>query len=105
MTRFRKADAVGLVPSTVRPMRDRVLVVIDERETMRGSIHVPGIAQDLPNTAVVVSVGSKVTTCSPGDHIVIEKYAHGDREYLLLGEPVRRHLLVDVSQILAVLDE
>jgi co-chaperonin GroES (HSP10) len=97
----READAL---PKEVRPIRRRVLVVIDEREAMsKGGIHIAPIAQGLPNTATVVRIGPKVTTCEPGDHVVIEKYAHGDREYLMLGEPARRHLLVEEDQILAVL--
>lgn len=85
-------------------MRGVVLVRIDARTEMVGAIHVPHVARDLPNTGVVVRVGSEVpATIGVGAHVLIERYAHGDREFLMLGEPAARHLMVKSEQVVAVL--
>jgi co-chaperonin GroES (HSP10) len=100
----RHAKESDVEPRSVRPIGDRVLVVIDDRAETIGSIVIPHIAQDLPNTATVVRVGKRVRTCAVGDRVLIEKYAHADREYVMLGEPSRRHLLVSESQVICVLE-
>lgn len=101
--RLRRQDA-DAKPDSIRPLRDMVLVRIDDRDTeTAGGLVIPHIARPLPNTAKVIAVGPKCTACAPGDHVLIEKYAHGDREFLRLGEDASRHLLVAHEQVIAVL--
>ena len=103
MRTLKRQDA-DADPRKVTPLRDMVLVRIDDRTEMTsGGIVVPHVARDLPNTAVVVAVGPKCTACAVGDHVLLEKYAHGDREFLRLGADASRHLLVEHEQVMAVL--
>jgi chaperonin GroES len=103
MRRLKRQDA-DANPASVRPLRDMVLVRIDDRdERTPGGLVIPHVARDLPNTARVVAVGPRCTACTVGDRVVIEKYAHADREFLRLGEDASRHLLVRHEQVVAVL--
>ena len=101
---FLQHSTVNLEANSLRPLRDMVLVVIDERETVStGGVLIPHIARGLPNQGRVVAVGPLTTVCTPGDHVVIEKYAHGDRPFVMLGEPPRRHVLCKHEQVISVL--
>lgn len=99
----RKQDA-AVKPSSIRPMRKRVLIRVSDRDEMTGGIHIAPIAQGLPNTGHVVSVGAEVKECKPGDLVYFEKHAHADREYLLMeeGDKPGRYLLMRYDQIWGV---
>ena len=86
--------------ASLRPMRERVLIRVDDRVEQIGSIHVPHVARALPNTGVIVRVGEGCGL-EVGARVVIERYAHGDREYVILDGA--RHLVVRRDQVIAVL--
>lgn len=107
MSHVDPRTSLDIRPESIRPPHRRVLVRIDERTEQIGSIVLPHVARDLPNTGTVVSVGNEARGVHElvGRHVVIEKYAHGDREALWLeGSYGPRYLVCNDEQIVAVLE-
>ena len=94
----------------IRPLHDKVLLERDEAETQTASgIFLPESSKEKPMTATVVAVGpGKINTetgdrtpigLKAGEKVIISKWAGS--EIKLDGED---YLLVDASEILAVVD-
>ena len=99
-----ETDAQG--SARVRPLHDNVLIDVDDRaETLASGLLVPWIAQKLPNTGVIVGVGTspKCSQVPPvGTRVVFEKHAHADREWVELGG--RKHVWCKASQVIGVVE-
>ena len=85
----------------VKPLQDRVLIQrVEEKETMRGGIIIPGTAKEKPQEGVVKAVGNgkvlengtKLTLeVKEGDRILLGKYSGTEIkvdgvDYLILRE-------------------
>lgn len=86
----------------VKPLGDRVLIKIQESEAKTaGGIIIPQTAQEKTQTGVVVAVGTDadVIKVKAGEKVMYDKYA--GTQIKLDGAD---HLIVKMSDILAVLD-
>lgn len=64
---------------TIKPLRDLVLIELDQREQKTGAgIFIQKAWEDAVNSATVVEVGPEVTSCKKGDRIMINPYAYID---------------------------
>lgn len=98
---------IALAATTLRPLGDRVLVkVVEKEERTAGGILLPDTAKEKPQTGEVVAVGpgrvkDDGTRVSPevkvGDTVLYGKYSGTD---LKLGDT--EYVLVAVKDILAV---
>lgn len=89
---------------------DRVLVRRDDPIEKIGRLHVPNVAQTIPQLATVISVGPGrklengemiVPRFSPGDRVVIGKYSGTDIEELIKGESL---CLMRAEEILMIVE-
>jgi chaperonin GroES len=96
--------------TAIRPLNDKVLLERDEAETKTASgIFLPESSKEKPMTATVVAVGpGKVNTengtrtpigLKAGEKVIISKWAGSE---IKLDD--QDYLLVDASEILAVID-
>ena len=93
----------------LKPLGDRVVLKIEEKEQTVGGFVLAGSAQAKTKTATVVATGQGVRTLSGelvapsvkvGDQVLVEAHAgidvkDGDEKYLIVGE----------SSILAIVEE
>ena len=93
----------------LKPLGDRVVLKIEEKEQTVGGFVLAGSAQEKTKTAKVVATGEGVRTLNGdlvtpsvkvGDHVLVEAHAgidvkDGDEKYLIVGE----------SSILAIVEE
>lgn len=93
----------------LKPLGDRVVLKIEEKEQTVGGFVLAGSAQEKTKTAKVVAIGQGVRTLSGelvapsvkvGDQVLVEAHAgidvkDGDEKYLIVGE----------ASILAIVEE
>ena len=93
----------------LKPLGDRVVLKVEEKEQTVGGFVLAGSAQEKTKTAEVIAVGEGVRTLSgelvapsvkAGDHVLVEAHAgidvkDGDEKYLIVGE----------ASILAIVEE
>ena len=93
----------------LKPLGDRVVLKIEEKEQTVGGFVLAGSAQEETKTATVVATGQGVRTLSGelvdpsvkvGDQVLVESHAgievkDGDEKYLIVGE----------ASILAIVEE
>lgn len=93
----------------LKPLGDRVVLKIEEKEQTVGGFVLAGSAQEKTKTAKVVAIGQGVRTLSGelvapsvkvGDQVLVEAHAgievkDGDEKYVIVGE----------ANILAIVDE
>ena len=93
----------------LKPLGDRVVLKIEEKEQTAGGFVLAKSAQEETKTATVVATGQGVRTLSgelvapsveAGDHVLVEAHAgidvkDGDEKYLIVGE----------ASILAIVEE
>ena len=93
----------------LKPLGDRVVLKIEEKEQTVGGFVLAGSAQEKTKTAKVVATGQGVRTLSGelvapsvkvGDHVLVEDHAgidvkDGDEKYLIVAE----------ASILAIIEE
>ena len=93
----------------LKPLGDRVVLKIEEREQTVGGFVLAGSAQEKTKTAKVVAIGQGVRTLSGelvapsvkvGDQVLVEAHAgievkDGDEKYVIVGE----------ASILAIVEE
>jgi len=93
----------------LKPLGDRVVLKIEEKEQTVGGIVLAGSAQEKTKTAKVVAIGQGVRTLSGelvapsvkvGDQVLVEAHAgievkDGDEKYVIVGE----------ANILAIVEE
>ena len=93
----------------LKPLGDRVVLKIEEKEQTVGGFVLAGTAQEKTKTAKVVAIGQGVRTLSGelvapsvkvGDQVLVEAHAgidvkDGDEKYIIVGE----------SNILAIVEE
>ena len=93
----------------LKPLGDRVVLKIEEKEQTVGGFVLAGSAQEKTKTAKVVAIGQGVRTLSGelvapsvkvGDQVLVEAHAgidvkDGDEKYLIVGE----------TSILAIVEE
>ena len=93
----------------LKPLGDRVVVKIEEKEQTVGGFVLAGSAQEKTKTAKVVAIGQGVRTLSGelvapsvkvGDQVLVEAHAgievkDGDEKYVIVGE----------ANILAIVEE
>ena len=93
----------------LKPLGDRVVLKIEEKEQTVGGFVLAGTAQEKTKTAKVVAIGQGVRTLSGelvapsvkvGDQVLVEAHAgidvkDGDEKYIILGE----------ANILAIVEE
>ena len=93
----------------LKPLGDRVVLKIEEKEQTVGGFVLAGSAQEKTNTATVVAIGQGVRTLSGelvapsvkvGDQVLVEAHAgidvkDGDEKYIIVGE----------ANILAIVEE
>ncbi len=93
----------------LKPLGDRVVLKIEEREQTVGGFVLAGSAQEKTKTAKVVAIGQGVRTLSGelvapsvkvGDQVLVEAHAgievkDGDEKYVIVGE----------ANILAIVEE
>ena len=93
----------------LKPLGDRVVLKIEEKEQTVGGFVLAGSAQEKTKTAKVVAIGQGVRTLSgelvapsvrAGDQVLVEANAgidvkDGDEKYLIVGE----------ASILAIIEE
>lgn len=94
----------------VKPLRDKVLIKVEEEEEKTaGGIYLPDTAKEKPQRGVVVAVGDgKVTdegkvipiSVKVGDRVIFSKYA--GTEIKLDGE---KHVILSADDIYAVIEE
>lgn len=93
----------------IKPLQDRVIVLVDEAEEKQGGIIIPDIAKAPPQYGTVIAAGDgKITDkgvllpfgVKVGDRILFTKYSGVDIK--LNGEDL---LLLDGSEILGVVEE
>lgn len=65
-------------PMKFRPLRDRLLVRVDDTPTMRGVLHLPNGVRHNVTSGAVVSVGDEVTDVRPGHRVQFVKYQGSD---------------------------
>ena len=84
----------------LKPLGDRVVLKIEDKEQTVGGFVLAGSAQEKTKTAQVIATGQGVRTLSgelvapsvkAGDHVLIEAHAgidvkDGDEKYLIVGE-------------------
>ncbi len=87
---------------SIKPLGNRVLIKpITEEKRTEGGIVLPDTSKEKPQKAVVVAVGKlEDIDLNPGDKIIFSKYAGS--EIKINDED---HLLIDASDILAVIEE
>jgi co-chaperonin GroES (HSP10) len=100
---------IDLDPTSLRPLRGRVWVRIDDRDetTASGLIVKAHIARPLPNLGVIIRCGAEVTCVEPGQHVRFDKGAHALRECVFINEPggkVGRYLDMDAKHVDMVVD-
>ena len=93
----------------LKPLGDRVVLKIEEKEQTVGGLVLAGSAQEQTKTATVVATGQGVRTLSGelvapsvkvGDQVLVEAHAgievkDGDEKYVIVGE----------ANILAIVEE
>ena len=93
----------------LKPLGDRVVLKIEEKEQTAGGFVLAGSAQEKTKTAKVVAIGQGVRTLSGelvapsvkvGDQVLVEAHAgievkDGDEKYVIVGE----------ANILAIVEE
>ena len=93
----------------LKPLGDRVVLKIEEKEQTAGGFVLAKSAQEETKTATVVATGQGVRTLSgelvapsvkAGDHVLVEVHAgievkDGDEKYIIVGE----------ANILAIVEE
>ncbi|CAM1658553.1 10 kDa chaperonin [Streptococcus oralis] len=93
----------------LKPLGDRVVLKIEEKEQTVGGFVLAGSAQEKPKTAQVVATGQGVRTLNgdlvvpsvkAGDRVLVEAHAgidvkDGDETYIIVGE----------ANILAIIEE
>ena len=93
----------------LKPLGDRVVLKIEEKEATVGGFVLAGSAQEKTKTAKVVAIGQGVRTLSGelvapsvkvGDQVLVEAHAgievkDGDEKYVIVGE----------ANILAIVEE
>ena len=93
----------------LKPLGDRVVLKIEEKEQTVGGFVLAGSAQEKTKTAKVVAIGQGVRTLSGelvapsvkvGDQVLVEAHAgievkDGDEKYVIMGE----------ANILAIVEE
>ena len=93
----------------LKPLGDRVVLKIEEKEQTVGGFVLAGTAQEKTKTAKVVAIGQGVRTLSGelvapsvkvGDQVLVEAHAgidvkDGDEKYVIVGE----------ANILAIVEE
>lgn len=93
----------------LKPLGDRVVLKIEEKEQTVGGFVLAGSAQEKTKTAKVVAIGQGVRTLSGelvapsvkvGNQVLVEAYAgidvkDGDEKYIIVGE----------ANILAIVEE
>ena len=93
----------------LKPLGDRVVLKIEEKEQTVGGLVLAGSAQEKTKTAKVVAIGQGVRTLSGelvapsvkvGDQVLVEAHAgievkDGDEKYVIVGE----------ANILAIVEE
>ena len=93
----------------LKPLGDRVVLKIEEKEQTAGGFVLAGSAQEKTKTAKVVAIGQGVRTLSGelvapsvkvGDQVLVEAHAgidvkDGDEKYIIVGE----------ANILAIVEE
>ncbi|MFM9295147.1 co-chaperone GroES [Streptococcus sp. ST14] len=93
----------------LKPLGDRVVLKIEEKEQTAGGFVLAGSAQEKTKTAQVVATGQGVRTLNgdlvvpsvkPGDRVLVEAHAgidvkDGDEKYIIVGE----------ANILAIIEE
>lgn len=93
----------------LKPLGDRMVLKIEEKEQTVGGFVLAGSAQEKTKTAKVVATGEGFRTLSgelvapsvkAGDHVLVEAHAgievkDGDEKYLIVGE----------ASILAIVEE
>ena len=93
----------------LKPLGDRVVLKIEEKEQTVGGFVLAGAAQEKTKTAKVVAIGQGVRTLSGelvapsvkvGDQVLVEAHAgievkDGDEKYVIVGE----------ANILAIVEE
>ena len=93
----------------LKPLGDRVVLKIEEKEQTVGGFVLAGSAQEKTKTATVVAIGQGVRTLSGelvapsvkvGDQVLVEAHAgievkDGDEKYVIVGE----------ANILAIVEE
>ena len=93
----------------LKPLGDRVVLKIEEKEQTVGGFVIAGSAQEKTKTATVVATGQGVRTLSGelvapsvkvGDQVLVEAHAgievkDGDEKYVIVGE----------ANILAIVEE
>ena len=93
----------------LKPLGDRVVLKIEEKEQTVGGFVLAGTAQEKTKTAKVVAIGQGVRTLSGelvapsvkvGDQVLVEAHAgidikDGDEKYIIVGE----------ANILAIVEE
>ena len=93
----------------LKPLGDRVVLKIEEKEQTVGGFVLAGTSQEKTKTATVVATGQGVRTLSGelvapsvkvGDHVLVEAHAgidvkDGDEKYIIVGE----------ANILAIIEE
>ena len=93
----------------LKPLGDRVVLKIEEKEQTVGGFVLAGSAQETTKTAKVVAIGQGVRTLSGelvapsvkvGDQVLVEAHAgievkDGDEKYVIVGE----------ANILAIVEE
>jgi co-chaperonin GroES (HSP10) len=62
------------LPERLRPLRDEALVVLDAKEHVVGSLVLPDISRDQPQTGTVLAVGPRCDAVQPGDRVLFGKW-------------------------------
>ncbi len=85
---------------TVKPLQDRVLIKVEEAETVTASgLYIPDTAQEKTQTGTVVAIGDnkEKITVKVGDKVMYDKYAGTN-----VSIDDVDHLIVKGTDILAV---
>lgn len=84
--------------TTIKPLADRVLIEpLKAEEVTASGLMIPVSAQNTPQEALVIAVGSEVTDVAIGDRVVYSLYGGTKLEY-----DGRSYIVIDVKDLVCV---
>ncbi len=96
--RYKAEDKSYDVP--VQPLFENLVTVREEEEKYAGTIIIPDTNKEKPMGALVVAVGPDVKHISPGDFILVGRYAGADCTFREV-----KYTIIRESEVLGIVPE
>jgi co-chaperonin GroES (HSP10) len=71
----------------LRPLKDQIVISVDEQEQVKSGIIIPDTSQEHPRTGIVMFTGPDVTTVKAGDRVLFRYWDHMTTKLTYDGPP------------------